>query len=386
LWIIDERSPPTAMTTFAVIAGGGTSGHVLPAIAIAESLVDSGIDLQQIYYTGAQRGIETDLIPPTAIRHTFFDVVGLSRSISLKALRNNFSFASRLFKARRQAVALFKNELPKVVVSVGGYASLPAVLAARKLDIPIVVVSYDRIPGRSSKLTSRFAQATAVAFPSSELRRAVMTGAPVRRVIRNIDRVQDRSAARRRLGVADDSFFIGVIGGSLGSLMLNNAVSEFVKEFKDDSQLALRHVVGPRFMKSYTNPIADSEATMMYQVVAYEENMADIYASVDLLIGRGGAGTIADVATAGVPAILIPWKDAADDHQTANVQYLSESGAAILLLEEQVERDLSRTIVELRSDSDKLQEISARAFEIGGLNRQGTIATVIQDVANGRRV
>jgi UDP-N-acetylglucosamine--N-acetylmuramyl-(pentapeptide) pyrophosphoryl-undecaprenol N-acetylglucosamine transferase len=87
-----------------------------------------------------------------------------------------------------------------------------------------------------------------------------------------------------------------------------------------------------------------------------------------------------------VPAILIPWKDAADDHQTANVQYLSESGAAILLLEEQVERDLAKTIVELRSDPDKLQKISARAFEIGGLNRQGTIAKVIEDVANGRRV
>ena len=372
------------MTTFAVIAGGGTSGHVLPAIAIAESLVDSGIDLQQIYYTGAQRGIETDLIPATGIRHTFFDVVGLHRSLSLKAIRNNWAFASRLLKARRQAVVLFKNELPKVVVSVGGYASLPAVLAARKLDIPIVVVSYDRTPGRSSKLTSRFAQATAVAFPSSELRRAVMTGAPVRRLIRNIDRVHDRSAARRRLGIADDSFFIGVIGGSLGSLMLNNAVSEFVKEFKDDSQLALRHVVGPRFMKSYVNPLAGTEATMTYQVVAYEENMADIYASVDLLIGRGGAGTIADVAAAGVPAILIPWRDAADDHQTANVQYLSESGAAILLVEERVESELSRLITELRFDAEKLQQISAQAFAIGEINRHGTIAAVIQDVANGR--
>ena len=374
------------MTTFAVIAGGGTSGHVLPAIAIAESLVDSGIDLQQIYYTGAQRGIETDLIPPTGIRHTFFDVVGLQRSLSLKAIRNNWAFASRLFKARRQAVVLLKNELPKVVVSVGGYASLPAVLAARKLDIPIVVVSYDRTPGRSSKLTSRFAQATAVAFPSSQLRRAVMTGAPVRRAIRNIDRIQDRSAARRRLGIADDSFFIGVIGGSLGSLMLNNAVSEFVKEFKDDSQLALRHVVGPRFMNSHTNPLTNVEASMTYQVVAYEENMADIYASVDVLIGRGGAGTIADVAAAGVPAILIPWKNAADDHQTANVKYLSESGAAILLVEERVESELSKIITELRSDPEKLQQISEQAFAIGELNRHGTIAAIIQDVADGRSV
>ena len=374
------------MTTFAVIAGGGTSGHVLPAIAIAESLVDSGIDLQQIYYTGAKRGIETELIPPSGIRHSFFDVVGLQRSFSAKALRNNFAFLPRLLKASRRAVALFKDELPKVVVSVGGYASLPAVLAARKLEIPIVVVSYDRIPGRSSKLTSRFAQATAVAFPSSELRRAVMTGAPVRRVIRNIDRVQDRSASRQRLGIPEGCFFIGVIGGSLGSLMLNNAVSEFVKEFKDDSQLALRHVVGPRFMKSYVNPVANSKVEMTYQVVAYEENMADIYASVDLLIGRGGAGTIADVATTGVPSILIPWKGAADDHQTANVRYLSENGAAILLDEDFVASDLSKIIRELRSDSEKLQQISARAFEIGEVNRQGTIASVIQDVANGHSV
>ncbi len=374
------------MRTFAVIAGGGTSGHVLPAIAIAESLVDSGIDLQQIYYTGAKRGIETELIPPSGIRHSFFDVVGLQRSFSAKALRNNIAFLPRLLKARRRAVVLFKDELPKVVVSVGGYASLPAVLAARKLGIPIVVVSYDRIPGRSSKLTSRFAQATAVAFPASELRRAVMTGAPVRRVIRNIDRVQDRRAARQRLGIAEGSFFIGVIGGSLGSLMLNNAVSEFVKEFKGDSQLALRHVVGPRFMKSYENPLANSEVAMTYQVVAYEENMADIYASVDLLIGRGGAGTIADVATTGVPSILIPWKGAADDHQTANVRYLSENGAAILLDEDFVASDLSKIIRELRSDSEKLQQISARAFEIGELNRQGTIAAVIKDVANGHSV
>jgi len=374
------------MTTFAVIAGGGTSGHVLPAIAIAESLVDSGIDLQQIYYTGAKRGIETELIPPSGIRHSFFDVVGLQRSFSAKALRNNFAFLPRLLKASRRAVALFKDELPKVVVSVGGYASLPAVLAARKLEIPIVVVSYDRIPGRSSKLTSRFAQATAVAFPSSELRRAVMTGAPVRRVIRNIDRVQDRSASRQRLGIPEGCFFIGVIGGSLGSLMLNNAVSEFVKEFKDDSQLALRHVVGPRFMKSYVNPVANSKVEMTYQVVAYEENMADIYASVDLLIGRGGAGTVADVAATGVPAILIPWKDAADDHQTANVKYLSENGAAILLAEDLVASELTKIIVELRSDSEKLQQISAQAFAIGEINRQGTIAAVIQDVANGRSV
>ena len=373
------------MKTCAVIAGGGTSGHVLPAIAIAEALVDSGIDLSEVYYTGAKRGIETELLPPTGIRHTFFDVVGLQRSISLKSLRANCGFFPKLFRARRSAIALFKQEVPQVVVSVGGYASLPAVLAARKLHIPIVVVSYDRIPGRSSKLTSRFAQVTAVAFPTSELPRAVMTGAPVRRVIRKVNRETDRAAARQRLGVRDDSFFIGVIGGSLGSLVLNNAISQFVEESRDDAHLALRHVVGPRFMKTYANPIANVNAAMNYQVVAYEENMSDVYASVDLLIGRGGAGTIADIAATGVPAILIPWKDASDDHQTSNVKYLSESGAAVLIAEDQVAEKLIDTVTQLRANPALLHEISIRAFEMGVMNRQGRIAEVIQDVALGRQ-
>ena len=369
------------MTTFAVIAGGGTSGHVLPAIAIAEALTDSGVDLAQVYYTGAKRGVETELVPPTGIRHSFFDVVGLQRSISLASLKSNLVFVPKLLTARREAIKLFAAERPQVVVSVGGYASLPAVLAARKLDIPIVVVSYDRIPGRSSKLTSRFAQATAVAFPSSDLPRAVTTGAPVRRVIRNVDRRIHREDARRRLGISQEAFFIGVIGGSLGSLMLNTAISEFVRQFHGDPHLAIRHVVGPRFMKSYSRPIVDAAAAITYQVVAYEDNMADIYAGVDVLIGRGGAGTIADVATTGVPAILIPWKDAADDHQSANVRYLSDVGAAILVNEEDVASTLVKIIVNLRAHPDELGKISHQAYEMGAVNRQGKIAEVIKDVA-----
>jgi UDP-N-acetylglucosamine--N-acetylmuramyl-(pentapeptide) pyrophosphoryl-undecaprenol N-acetylglucosamine transferase len=370
------------MTTFAVIAGGGTSGHVLPAIAIAEALADSGVDLAQIYYTGAKRGVETELVPAAGIRHRFFDVVGLQRSFSVASLKSNFVFAPKLFKARREAIKLFAAERPQVVVSVGGYASLPAVLAARKLEIPVVVVSYDRIPGRSSKLTSRFAQATAVAFPSSDLPRAITTGAPVRRVIRNIDRRLHREDARRRLGISPDTFFIGVIGGSLGSLMLNTAISEFVRQFQSDPHLAIRHVVGPRFMKTYTSPIVEADAAVTYQVVAYEDNMADMYAGVDVLIGRGGAGTIADVATTGVPAILIPWKGAADDHQSANVRYLSDNGAAILVDEVDVANSLAKIIVNLRSHPEELEKISRQAYEMGTVNRQGKIAEVIKNVAN----
>ena len=373
------------MTCRVVIAGGGTAGHVLPAIAIAESLIDLGLEKSDIHYTGARRGVETEMIPPTGLKATFFDVVGLQRRPSLRNIRMNAVFFSRLWRARRHALELFSRETPRVVVSVGGYASLPSVLAARKIGIPVVVVSYDRIPGRASRMTSKFAEVTAVAFPDSKLPRAVMTGAPVRRAVRQIDRPTDREAARVRLGISSDCFFVGVIGGSLGSLLLNNAVADYVREFQNDENLAVRHVVGPRFMKDYRSPLStdpETPAAIKYQVVAYEENMADVYAAVDLLIGRGGAGTIADVATSGTPAILIPWSGAADNHQLANVEYLSTRGAAVLLTEDRIGKELSETIEALRRNAELLRHIGERAYSIGEINRKGSIAELVVRVAS----
>ena len=374
------------MTCFAVIGGGGTSGHVLPAIAISETLVDSGILISDIYYMGAHRGIETRLIPPTGMGHKFFHVTGLQRSFSFSACQTNFLFIPRLLRARNQAIRLMRSLAPKVVVSVGGYASLPAVLAAKKLGIPIVVVSYDRRPGRSSSLSARFAEKTAAAFPDSPLPRAVMTGAPVRRVVRSVSRDQDRVAARQRLGIAEKRFLIGVIGGSQGSGMLNEIIQRFVQRFADDDQLAVRHIVGPRFFDDFKNPITPTQIHgVQYQVIAYEDNMQDIYASVDLLIGRAGAGTIADVATTGTPSILIPWSGAADDHQTANAQWLSESAAAILLKEDVAAQSLIDKIEELRANPDQLLEIGRHAYLLGAKNRAGAIGELILSMAQGIR-
>ncbi|MFM8857211.1 MAG: UDP-N-acetylglucosamine--N-acetylmuramyl-(pentapeptide) pyrophosphoryl-undecaprenol N-acetylglucosamine transferase [Actinomycetota bacterium] len=201
------------MKCFAVVAGGGTSGHVLPALAIAEALVDAGRATSDVVYFGARRGVETSIVPPTGFPHEFFDVVGLKREISPAALRNNATFVPRMLCARRRAIAYMREHRPQVVISVGGYASLPAVLAARVCKIPIVVVSYDRRPGRSSQWAARYARRCAVAYPESTLPRAVWTGAPVRRSIRLLDRTAERARARQRWGISEDVFLIGVSGG-----------------------------------------------------------------------------------------------------------------------------------------------------------------------------
>jgi len=366
-------------TTFAVVTGGGSAGHVLPALAIAEALVDAGHEPGEIHYVGAARGLETTLLPATPFPHTFLDVVGLQREVNMPNLRRNAAFVPKLVTARRAAVRLLRRLRPAVVVSVGGYASVPAVLAGRRLGIPIVVVSYDRRPGRASALTARIAAATAVAYPDSPLPGAVVTGAPLRRRILNADRRRDRDGARQRLGLPADRFVIVVTGGSLGSAALNGAVVDYVSRHADDGALAVRQVVGERFLADA--PVVKApEDGVMHQVVGYDERAEDLYTAADLLVGRGGASTVAETAVTGTPAILVPWSGAAEDHQTANVRWLADQGGAILLPESQLGQ-LGDHIDRLRADDEARRQLAARAARAGDQHRRGTLAGLIERVA-----
>ena len=363
------------MTAYAVVTGGGTSGHVLPALAVAEALVARGHDPGSIHYMGAERGIETRLLPATPFPHTFFDVVGFQR----RASRRNLGFLPKLWRARRAAIGAFGELRPRVVVSVGGYASMPAVLAARATGVPIVVVSYDLRPGRASTLSARYAAACAVAFPDSPLPRATLTGAPVRQAILDVDRDRDRTAARRSLGLPEDRFVVAVMGGSQGSGVLNDAVRTLLERWSGDRSVAVRHIVGERFLAGA--PAArDGAAGALYQPVGYEADMPAVYAAADLLIGRGGASTVHEVAVTGTPAILVPWAGSAEDHQTLNVRWLADHGAAVLLPEADVAR-LPDEIERLRDDVAARAVLSAQATALGQVHRSGALAQLVESVA-----
>jgi UDP-N-acetylglucosamine--N-acetylmuramyl-(pentapeptide) pyrophosphoryl-undecaprenol N-acetylglucosamine transferase len=361
--------------TFAIVTGGGTSGHVLPAIAVAEALVARGHEPATIHYMGAQRGIETRLLPDTAFPHTFFDVVGFQRNLS----RRNLGFGPKMLRARRRAIALLRDMRPRVVVSVGGYASMPAVLAARALAIPVVVVSYDMLPGRASTLAAKRAAACAVAFPDSPLPQATVTGAPVRRAVLDIDRRRDRATARYRLGLPADRFVVAVMGGSQGSGVLNDAVASIVSDRRDDASIAIRHAVGERFLAD-VEPASDGDAGLVYQPIGYEPDMPLVYAAADVLVGRGGASTVHEVAVTGIPAVLVPWAGSAEDHQTLNVRWLSDADAAIHLPERDIDR-LGETLRRLQVDHERRAAISAKALELGKTHRQGALAELIESVA-----
>ena len=359
---------------YAVVTGGGTSGHVLPALAVADALVAAGHDATTIRYVGAQRGVETRLLPNTPYPYEFLDVVGAQRRLT----RANLGFVPKMVRSTRAAIRLLRGWQPRVVVSVGGYASMPAVFAARRLGVPVVVVSYDRTPGRASRLSSRSAAACAVAFENSPLPRAEMTGAPVRQVILDVDRSSDsrRRAARRELGIDPDRFMVAVMGGSLGSGVLNDAIAAYLVAHRDDERLAVRQVTGERFFDAVT-PV---DGGVLHQVVGYEDDMAAVYQACDLLIGRGGASTVHEVAVTGTPAVLVPWAASADDHQTDNVRWLSEVGGAVLLREDDLGR-LGETIDALRAEPDRRGELAAAASGRGAIHRSGALAGLIERVA-----
>jgi undecaprenyldiphospho-muramoylpentapeptide beta-N-acetylglucosaminyltransferase len=350
---------------------------VLAAVAVADALVARGHDRHSIHYVGATRGVERRLLPEAGYDHTLFDVVGLQRAVSIR----NLAFLPKVIRSTWRAGRLMRALSPKVVVNVGGYASFPATAAAVLRRVPIVVVSYDRRPGLVSKLMARRAAACAVAFEGSTLPNAHLTGAPVRQEVLAIDRSADRIAARSQLDLPDDRFVFAVFGGSLGAKRLNEVTAELVAKLADREDLAVYHVVGDRNLAEAA-PGRDGSHGIMYRVLGYEDRMPLVYAAADLMMTRAGAGTIAELATVGMPAVIVPWPGAAENHQVDNARELTDHHGAVLIEEGEltVER-LADQIIDMMSNPGNLAEMSTAAARIGARHRSGALVDLIEQVA-----
>ncbi len=369
----------TAVTggTYAIVTGGGTSGHVLAALAIIERLALAGHPTAALHYVGTTRGIEQRLLPPTGVGFTLLDVIGLQRSFS----RRNLAFVPKLLVAIWHAVRLLRALRPHVVVNVGGYASMPATFAAWTLRIPVVVVSYDLRPGLASRIAARMAVATAAAFADSPLARAQRTGAPIRSSMIGLDRNRDRDAARVSLGLPADRFVVSVFGGSLGAEVLNQVVVNLVELAAGRSDIAVYHVVGERWLGAAAGE-RSGDAGIMYRVIGYEEQMPQVYAASDLMVTRAGASTIAELAATGTPAVLVPWPGAAENHQLDNARTLSDNAAALLI--EQVDLNASglyELIDGFINDPPSLERLSEAAALQGDLHRGDSLIVLIEKVA-----
>ena len=377
-----------APTTYAVITGGATSGHVVPALSIIELLVEAGHPRETLVYVGSDRGVETTLVPQTGIACVFLSVDGLQRGMSLTKVKRNLRMLPTMMRATRLATQVLVQHRPRVVVSVGGYVSAPICRAARHLKIPVVTCSYDSKPGMATKMQARYAATVAVAHTPSTLRRAQLTGAPVRAELRHLDRGASRAASRMRLGFSADAKLVVVMGGSLGSAVLNGATESLVAQMESPSlaNVAILHIAGSRYMEGQqlASEMRRPDGSMMYQRIAYSSNMSDIYAAADLVVARAGASTVAEIATVGIASVLVPWKDAAENHQLTNAKSLSDPGGAVLLEESKLADDVFVQLIgDLLGDESMRLHIANEARKLGEVHRNCSIAAVVEKAADG---
>ncbi|MEO5678190.1 MAG: glycosyltransferase, partial [Acidimicrobiales bacterium] len=226
-----------------LLAGGGTAGHTVPAIAVGRALVAAGVPPAAIRFVGARRGSEGRLVPAAGFAITLLPGRGIERRLTPA----NVGALLGLGVALVQALLLVGRSRPRAVLSVGGYAGVPVALAAAALRRPLVVAEANAVPGAANRLAARFARAAAVSFAGTPLPRAVLTGNPVRAEVLAIDRTPaGRAAARAALGLPPDRVVIGVSGGSLGARRLNAAVRDLAERWAGRTDVAVHHAVGRR--------------------------------------------------------------------------------------------------------------------------------------------
>ncbi len=373
--------------TWAVIAGGGTGGHLYPGIAVAEALVGRGHDPATLRFVGARRGLEARTRALEGFPVTLLPGRGLVRAVSVSGLVGNLDALSSSVAAAAIAVRSFSRWRPAVVVSLGGYASFACVVAACLWRVPIVVVNLDAVPGKVNRLAARVAAACAVVSPEVDLRRAVPTGVPVRAAMATIERgpVQ-REAARKRLGIPPEAAMVAVSGGSLGSLRINRATVELADLWAERTDVVIRHVVGSRDWDEL-HMAGSLPRSLVYQQVKYEEDMASLYSAADVAVQRAGANTVAELAVAGLPSVLVPLPSSPADHQGANARSMASAGGAVVIEDDHLTgARLGKELDDLLGDPDRLGRMGEAARQLARPDAAQDVACLVEEHASRKPV
>jgi UDP-N-acetylglucosamine:LPS N-acetylglucosamine transferase len=352
-------------------------------VAVAEALA-AAQGAGAVEVVGSRRGLEGDLLTGTGLPVTTLPGRGFSRRVSARSAAANVGAAGALVWAFVLALALVARRRPAVVVAMGGYGCVPVALAALVLAVPVVLVNLDAVPGAASRLVARFARASAVAFPGTPLRRAVVTGGPVRPDIVAAAHPDEeaRADARRILGLPADRFVVGMVGGSLGSRTINTAALDLARLWARRADVAIHHVVGRRDMTWIGEGPAAEAGGLVYRQVPYEDRIGLLYQAVDVMVSRAGASTVSELAVVGVPAVLVPLPGAPGDHQTANAGVLADAGGAVIVPDADCTgARLAQELDALRSPPERVERMRAGAASVGRPDAVGAVVEVVESHA-----
>ena len=331
-----------------ILSGGGTGGHVYPAIAVADALKEQMPDIQ-ILFVGAQGRMEMEKVPAAGYEVKGLWISGLDRKLSLR----NFMFPIKVISSLWTAMALLRRFKPQVVAGFGGYASGPLLRAAAWMGIPIVIQEQNYYAGITNKLLARRAEKICVAYPGMEKffkeEKIVMTGNPVRKDLQELK--SRRAEAMSFFGLDETKRTLLLFGGSLGARRLNVAMRAQTDFFRKHDDIQVLWQMGKLYAELYAT--SDTAALHNVHALPFIDKMDLAYAAADVVICRAGALTISELCLAEKAAILVPSPNVAEDHQTKNALALVERGAAVMISDDSEPEVLMQTALDILNDRDK---------------------------------
>ncbi|EEG77626.1 undecaprenyldiphospho-muramoylpentapeptide beta-N-acetylglucosaminyltransferase [Dethiobacter alkaliphilus] len=360
-----------------LFTGGGTGGHIYPALALARYL--SGHAGAEILFVGTAHGMESEIVPAAGFPLEKIAVVGLQRRLSLQTGRALYLAASSVGAAKR----IIKNFRPDVVVGTGGYVAGPVVLAARMSGIPTVIHEQNAIPGLTNVLLSRFATRVCLSFAGSESyfprpERTVLTGNP-----RATEAVTASGAEADDVALLPDVPVLLCVGGSHGALKLNEAFSASVKQVLAGCDAQIVYVTGRRYfpeIEEKLQSVAKSYPDRLH-LLPYHPALPALMGKTNLMVSRAGATTLAEITALGVPSVLVPSPNVTNNHQEHNARALSDNGAAVLLRESELsEPNLTELLITLLTKKEKLAQMQDACRSLGVVDAAERMSKVIGEI------
>ena len=357
-----------------LISGGGTGGHIFPALSIAAAIKRRNPNAE-ILFVGALGRMEMERVPAAGYEIVGLPVAGFDR----KRLWRNFGVLLKLWKSMRRARKLVKTFRPDIAIGVGGYASGPTLKAAQKAGVPTLLQEQNSYPGVTNKILAKNAKAICVAYEGTErffpADRIIMTGNPVRAALLNISISQ--AEAKKALGFDPSRPLVLVVGGSLGARTINQAMAAGLDQMLTGGTQILWQTgrSGEEIGKEAVKGRRDVKAT------PFISDMATAYRAADLVVSRAGAGSISELQLLGKPVILVPSPNVAEDHQRKNALALVDHDAAVMVLDAEAVEKLPATVNELIGNADKRKKLSDNILKMALKDSDEKIAEIAEKVA-----
>jgi len=362
-----------------LIAAGGTGGHVYPAIAIADALRETSVDVE-ILFVGTKNHMEWEVVPQAGYDITSIWISGFHRRLTLK----NLLFPVKLGTSLVQSLSIIQKFNPDIVISCGGYAAGPVGWIATQRGIPLVIQEQNSFPGVTNRLLGKKAEIIFIAFKDAEhyfpTGKTKLAGNPTRKSLQEADHQE----AYKKFSLDPGKSTLLVLGGSGGAKSINEAMLQNINKLHDEMDLQIIWQCGKRYYDQLRRDIHAREFEHLI-LTDFLHDMPEAYAVADLVISRAGALSCSELALTGKPSLLVPSPNVAGDHQTKNADSMVKEGAAELIADAELNEELPKLVEKLITNEERLKEMNRAALKLAKPDAAKTIATEIIELAGKKK-